>query len=115
MSIPGYFLFLDPFQWLVLISALMGASVCGYLFFTNQLHRLKMGLLLGYTIYIIIRYAIVIYFRQDSIALSSVEATIINQIVQISQIYIGGVIIYLALDARHQNKILTKRNGGKKI
>jgi hypothetical protein len=110
---PVYFLYLDPFQWAVLLSALAGATICGYLFFKNNLHRLKMGLLLAYNIYIILRYALVIYFRQDSLSLSSVEATIINQIVQISQVFIGGVIIYLAIDARHQSKLLTKMNGGK--
>ena len=104
----GLFLFLDPFQWLVLLSALAGASICGWLFFTNKLHRLKMGLLFAYNIYIIARYMLIIYFRQDSRSLSSLEATTINQIVQISQIYIASVIIYLAIDARHQSKILAK-------
>ena len=108
-SIPlPLFLFLDPFQWLVLISSLVGAIICGYLYFTNKLHRLKMGLLFAYNIYIIIRYIVVIYFRQDTPTLSLAEATIINQLAQISQIYIASVIIYLSLDARHQSKILTR-------
>jgi len=54
----GLFLFLDPIQWLVLLSSMIGASICGYLYFTNKLHRLKMGLLFAYGVYIILRYAL---------------------------------------------------------
>ena len=104
----GLFLFLDAFQWTVLMASLIGAVICGYLFFTNQLHRLKMGLLFAYNIYVILRYMVVIYFRQDNPVLSTTEATIINQLAQIAQIYIASVIVYLSIDARRQSKILAK-------
>jgi hypothetical protein len=110
----GLFLFLDPFQWTVLLSSLVGAIICGYLYFTNKLHRLKMGLLLAYNVYVIIRYMVVIYFRQDYPTLSTAEASIINQLAQISQTFISWVIVYLALDARNQSKLLAKKNGGAK-
>ena len=110
---PVYFLYLDPFQWTVLITSLLGAGLCGYLFFRNSLHRFKMGLLFAYNIYVILKYVLVIYFRQDNVTLSLLEATIINQLSQISQIFIGGIIMYLAIDARHQSKLLTKINGRK--
>ena len=104
----GLFLFLDPFQWTVLLTSLAGAGICGYLFFTNGLHRFKMGLLFAYNLYLIFRYMLIVYFRQDSLILSTSEATILNQLGQISTTYISGVIIYLALDARKQSKILTR-------
>jgi hypothetical protein len=104
----GLFLFLDPIQWMVLIASFIGAGICGYLYFTNKLHRLKMGLLFAYNIYVILRYAVVIYFRQDNPTLSLTEALLINQLAQISQIYIASVIVYLSIDAKHQSKILTK-------
>ena len=110
---PVYFLYLDPFQWAVLITSLAGVAICGYLFFRNSLHRFKMGLLFAYNIYVILRYAVVIYFRQDNLTLSLAEATIINELAQISQVFISGVIIYLAIDARRQLKLLTKINGRK--
>jgi hypothetical protein len=105
----GLFLFLNPLQWIVLLASLAGASICGYLYFTNRLHRLKMGLLFAYGIYVILRYGLVVYFRQDSPVISTQEADVLNQLAQIAQIYIESVIIYLALDARHQSKILTKK------
>ena len=105
----GLFLWLDSFQWVVLLTSLAGASICGYLFFTNKLHRLKMGLLLAYNIYVILRYMLLIYFRQDSPILSSAEANTLNLLGQMILTYISGVIIYLALDARHQVKLLTKK------
>ena len=106
---PVLFLFLDPFQWFVLFSSMVGTSICGYLYFTNRLHRLKMGFLFGYNVYIILRYVLVIYFRQDSSVLSSLEINILNQLGQISLIYMSWVIVYLALDARNQSKILSKK------
>ena len=106
---PILFLFLDPFQWMVLLSSLVGAGICGYLYFTNRLHRFKMGLLFSYNIYIILRYALVVYFRQDNPVISVSEANILNQLGQIALTYISGVIIYLALDAQHQSKILAKK------
>jgi hypothetical protein len=109
----GLFLFLDPFQWLVLITAILGAGICGYLYFTNQLHRLKMGLLFGFNIYVILRYILIIWFRQDSLTLSTDETTILNQLAQIAQVYIESVIIYLAWDARRQSKILARIRGMK--
>jgi hypothetical protein len=105
----GLFLFLDPIQWIVLISSLIGASICGYLYFTNRLHRIKMGFLFGYNLYIIARYALLIYFRQDSSVLSSAEISILNLLGQVSLIYMAWIIVYLALDARYQSKLLTKR------
>ena len=108
----GLFLFLDPIQWIILLTSLVGTSICGYLYFTNKLHRLKMGFLFGYNLYIIARYMLIIYFRQDNSVLSVSEATVLNQLGQISLFYISWVIIYLALDARHQSKILTKKNRG---
>jgi hypothetical protein len=105
----GLFLFLDPIQWIVLISSLVGAGICGYLYFTNRLHRLKMGFLFGYNLYIIARYVLVIYFRQDSSVLSSTEITILNLLGQVSLIYMAWIIVYLALDARHQSKLLSKK------
>ena len=105
----GLFLFLDPFQWLVLLSSMIGASICGYLYFTNKLHRLKMGFLFGYNLYIVARYILVICFRQDSSVLSSGEIAILNLLGQVSLIYMAWIIIYLALDARHQSKLLTKK------
>ena len=107
----GLFLFLDPLQWIVLLTSLVGASICGYLYFTNQLHRFKMGLLFAFNLYVILRYILLIYFRQDSVALSDGEINILNQLAQIAQIYISSVIIYFAWDARSQSKILTRGSG----
>lgn len=106
---PVLFLLLDPFQWILLIASLAGALICGYLYFTNKLHRFKMGLLFAYNIYVVLRYAVLIYFRQDDTAISLMEANIINMLSQISQIFIASVIVYLAVDARHQSKMLIKR------
>ena len=107
----GLFLFLDPIQWMVLLTSIMGASICGYLYFTNQLHRFKIGLLFAFNIYVILRYVLVIIFRQDNSILTTGEVSILNQLAQIAQIYISSVIIYFAWDARHQSKILAKKRG----
>jgi len=111
MNMSLLFAYLDPFQWMLVIASFVAMGICGYQFLTNNLHRFKMGLLFFFSFYVVLRYVLLIYFKQDSIVLSSLEATILNQLAQISQIYITFVIIFLAIDARHQSKILTKKGG----
>jgi hypothetical protein len=111
MDISSLFLYLDPFQMILLISSIVAFILCTRSFIktSSKRFRLMMGFLIGFNFWVIARYVLLLIFKMDSHVLSSNETAIINIISQATQIYMAGIAIFSSIFVyRDEKKMLRK-------
>jgi hypothetical protein len=92
MNLP-VFLFLDPLPWLLFISAILGAVLAVYLFMKDGQLRFTIASFFVFNMLVVARYVVLIVFKQDFSDMTKTEISVVNQLSQISQIYISWIII----------------------
>jgi hypothetical protein len=93
MKLPT-FLSLDPLQWLLVLSALLGAVLAVYLSYKDRPIRFTIVSFFVFNCLVVARYVIVILFKQGiTPAMTETEINVINQLSQVSQIYIVWTIV----------------------
>jgi hypothetical protein len=108
---PDIISLLDPFQWVLLISALIAFFISGVVFFgkdTGRDERLTSGLLCFFNFYAVLRYVVVIIFKWDFPTLNPDEIYIVNLLGQILIFYVILISLYSSVLVLWKNHKLSE-------